>query len=98
MAVFSLIELGEYMTESEAIEIVRKEKAYMDSHAGRAQSEAYQIAINALEKQIPKKPIIETYRYTTLFICPYCERKQGIKYKQYHCIECGQKLDWSDEE
>lgn len=37
------------MIESEAIEIVRKEKAYMDSHAGRAQSEAFQTAINALE-------------------------------------------------
>ena len=44
------------MIESEAIEIVRKEKVYMDSHAGRAQSEAFQIAINALEKHIPKKP------------------------------------------
>ena len=36
-------------------EIVRKEKAYMDSHAGRAQSEAFQIAISALEKQIEMK-------------------------------------------
>ena len=47
------------MTDSEAIEIVRKEKSYMDSHAGRAQSEAFQMAINALEKQIPKKPILK---------------------------------------
>ena len=47
------------MTENEAIEIVRKEKAYMDNHAGRAQSEAFQMAINALEKQIPKKPILK---------------------------------------
>ena len=46
------------MTESEAIEIVRKEKAYMDSHAGKAQSEAFQIAINALEKQEKIKEII----------------------------------------
>ena len=45
------------MTEIEAKEIVRKEKAYMDSHAGRAQSEAFQMAINALEKQIVKKII-----------------------------------------
>ena len=47
------------MTDSEAIEIVRKEKSYMDSHAGRAQSEAFQMAINALEKQMPKKPILK---------------------------------------
>ena len=43
------------MTESEAIEIVQKEKAYMDSHAGRVQSEAFQMAINALEERIAKK-------------------------------------------
>ena len=47
------------MTESEAKEIVQKEKAYMDNHAGRAQSEAFQMAINALEKQMPKKPILK---------------------------------------
>lgn len=39
------------MTIDKAIEILQKEKAYMDSHAGRAQSEAFQIAINALENQ-----------------------------------------------
>ena len=47
------------MTENKAIEIVRKEKAYMDSHAGRAQSEAFQMAINALEKQEKIKEVIE---------------------------------------
>ena len=39
------------MTENEAIKILQEEKTYMDDHAGRAQSEAFQIAINALEKQ-----------------------------------------------
>ena len=49
------------MTESEAIEIVRKEKAYMDSHAGRAQSEAFQTAINALENQEKIKEVFTHY-------------------------------------
>ena len=84
------------MTESEANTILKAEIVHHPECSIFA--EALGLAIQALEKQIPKKPIIETYRYTTLFICPYCERKQGIKYKQYHCIECGQKLDWSDEE
>ena len=39
------------MTEGEAIKILQEEKTYMDDHAGRAQSEAFQIAINALENQ-----------------------------------------------
>lgn len=49
------------MTESEAIETVRKEKAYMDSHAGRAQSEAFQTAINALENQEKIKEVFTHY-------------------------------------
>ena len=39
------------MTEGEAIKILQEEKTYMDDHAGRAQSEAFQTAINALENQ-----------------------------------------------
>ena len=49
------------MIESEAIEIVRKEKVYMDSHAGRAQSEAFQTAINALENQEKIKEVFTHY-------------------------------------
>lgn len=49
------------MIENEAIEIVRKEKAYMDSHAGRAQSEAFQTAINALENQEKIKEVFTHY-------------------------------------
>lgn len=43
------------MTENEAIKILQEEKTYMDSHAGRVQSEAFQMAINALEERIAKK-------------------------------------------
>ena len=92
------------MIEIEAKEIVRKEKAYMDSHAGRAQSEAFQMAINALEKQIPKKPIAidyEKYMDTVknaLFLkgaywCPNCNHV--VKCGTY-CSDCGQKLDWDE--
>ena len=92
------------MTENKAIEIVRKEKAYMDSHAGRAQSEAFQMAINALEKQIPKKPIIKHINTSeeaaeieyTCFICGtnFVELTPCKKW----CPYCGNKFDWSDEE
>ena len=51
------------MTESEAIEIVQKEKAYMDSHAGRVQSEAFQMAINALKKQEKIKEAFTHYSF-----------------------------------
>lgn len=70
------------MTESEAIEIVRKEKSYMDRHSGRAQSEAFQMAINALEKQIAKK--VDKTEITLI------KRKFAIEIKQLvhqKCIE-----------
>lgn len=51
------------------------------------------------EKQkIPKKPIyIANLGCTALWLCPVCERRivrSDLKY----CHQCGQKLDWSDEE
>ena len=85
------------MTEIEAIKIVRKEKAYMDSHAGRAQSEAFQIAMQAIEKQIPKKPRFYAHNY----YCSVCDSLVGnneFEWQRFkYCDTCGQKLDWSDE-
>ena len=76
----------------------------MDSHAGRAQSEAFQIAINALEKQIPKKPIINHINtnedVTEIeYTCSVC----GTNFVELTpceewCPYCGNKIDWSDEE
>ena len=95
------------MTESEAKEIVRKEKAYMDSHAGRAQLEAFQMAINALEKQIQKKPEYEADGYADGELvydyakCPMCghDFEYGINdWGCNYCSDCGQKLDWSEAE
>ena len=85
------------MTESEAIKIVQKEKTYMDSHAGRAQSEAFQMAINALEKQIPKK-LINTCQYVS-GCCPNCKKyiSDWLEYNEFMCCPyCGQTLDWNE--
>ena len=55
---------------------------------------AYDVAINALEKQIPKKPKTDD-RYV-MYICPWCN--DFVKVSHNYCQNCGQKLDWSDEE
>ena len=59
---------------------------------------------SALEKQIPKKPIIDTNysggRYT-VGICPNCKKLIGLLHfaKDFKCCsECGQALDWGEEE
>jgi hypothetical protein len=69
-------------------------------------TEAMRIAIRALEKQIPKKPTYEgdgyapdgTLIYDT-WICCCCDKRYEVDYDDYdYCPNCGQKLDWSDEE
>lgn len=54
------------------------------------------LAISALEKQIPKKPI--TYKDTNRADCPVCGATvRGIKepFGDW-CSKCGQALDWSE--
>ena len=71
-------------------------------------TEAREAVIEALEKQIPKKPInitdhylAETYDYDySNAVCPCC--KTGFSFDEYHrpsyCSECGAKFDWSEGE
>lgn len=70
------------------------EYCYLQGNFGE-QKEAFSVAINALEKQIPKKPIFTEDKQFAL--CPCCDMK-GLIDKQKYCDNCGQKLDWSDEE
>lgn len=58
-------------------------------------AEAMRMSIQALEKQIPKKPDFTEDKEFAL--CPCCNGK-GLLDKQKYCDNCGQKLDWSDEE
>ena len=61
------------------------------------------LACEALEKQIPKKPIDDRYPWS---ICPVCGGSMNLEHIQEyiqneepsHCEHCGQKIDWSDTE
>ena len=91
------------MTESEAI----KELHEIRPRGGiipQKRAEAIDMAIKALEKQIPKKPIPVDYKKymdtvkNALFLkgaywCPNC--KHVVKCGTY-CRDCGQKLDWDE--
>ena len=57
-------------------------------------TEALDIAIEALEKQIPEKPKLDNDNgiYETEH-CPNCNRQ--LFPNEHHC-RCGQALDWSD--
>lgn len=93
------------MTESEAITELRR-RAYRTTCYGNKvlEHEENLIAIEALEKQMPKKPTYEgdgyapdgTLVYDT-WICPCCDKRYEVDYDDYdYCPDCGQKLDWSD--
>lgn len=58
--------------------------------------------INALEKQIPKRPIKDEYNFLH---CPHCNyddfalmHDSSFADRYNHCHHCGQRLDWGDSE
>ena len=83
------------MTESEAIEELKYDCNELgksipcDTSLGWSFENAYGMAIQALEKQIPKKP----YKDNEKEYCPICHR--SLFPNEHHCI-CGQKIDRSD--
>ena len=94
------------MKESEAIEKMKNMRLYMqiedknnDCKFTEDDYKANEMAIQALEKQIPKKPKIKHLGSGIEVYCPSCNESHifmdarfGFKY----CQDCGQKLDWSD--
>lgn len=67
----------------------------------------FKSVIEAREKQIPKKPIMKQYfedLEEEYLCCPTCGEiltdriPADNKAFYFHCMNCGQKFDWSDEE
>lgn len=71
------------------------EYCYSQGNFGE-QKEAFSVAINALEKQIQKKPKERDCIGFNTLVCPVC--KGALYLYEPYCDNCGQKLDWSDEE
>ena len=61
--------------------------------------EEIEMAIESLEKQIPKKPIKSEreIRYCEVWKCPKCSFEWSGRVVHY-CYICGQAIDWSDGE
>ena len=61
--------------------------------------DAFLVAIEALEKQLPKKPDIMDYILGDInFKCPTCKSEYICEkgYEHFYCPNCGQRLDWSE--
>lgn len=91
------------MTNEEAIKIL---KSKMDGSVDTSYewAETVRMAINALEKQIPMKPIKskkERYGMGYVYhdwVCPSCGRFLAYEPEEsgcHHC-KCGQAIDWEN--
>lgn len=84
------------MTYEEAIKQLSNVTIY---HQGECTREALDIAINAIKKQIPIKPNDKfniPYDILACGICPSCSL--GVNSDMKFCSECGQAIDWGEEE
>lgn len=81
------------MTPQQAIKTIKHGCIYRDKRGG----EALTVAVEALKKQIPKKPILDVIFPSGVewYLCPVCNHN-GIEKVGCYCHNCGQALDWGD--
>ena len=91
------------MTPQEAIETIKIAIAEVEWDYPMDYTIAFEEAITALEKQIPKKPKEYEDKY---YACPNCGNVTMMKWERYpdrlmdksnglpYCLGCGQRLDW----
>ena len=84
------------MTENEAINDLKMTKY---ARIFVPSNEVLDMAIKALEKQIPKKPLYGTVNRDMACHCPICASFVCFAdmSKSNYCDRCGQKLDFKDE-
>ena len=89
------------MTAEEAIKTIQVAISEVEWEYPLDYSIAFETAIEALNKQIPKKPINEECYY----ICPCCRDDLGVSDDDIfiyelsmpkYCSNCGCVLDWSE--
>ena len=86
------------MTENEAIKLIENDLKLNSKYLSSKYKNGLRMAINALEKQMPKK-LINTCQYVS-GCCPNCKKyiSDWLEYNKFMCCPyCGQKLDWSEE-
>lgn len=89
------------MTPEKAIKTIQIAVAEVEWNYSMEYAIAFETAINALEKQVAKKPKPteeQNIRYVMKYTCPSCGKHFiGTGVSDY-CYCCGQALDWRDTE
>lgn len=81
------------MNNEEAINELKEVYNRLEFKYEATTANAFDSAISALEKQIPKKPIFN-FR-NGCWYCSMCRR--AVSSVQKYCEHCGQAIDWSEE-
>lgn len=93
------------MTNTEAISIIKTAIAEVEWECPMDYAAAFDKAVEALEKGIPKKVLAISHDgLTETLYCPSCSARLGAKGKhsvflgimEPYCTICGQKIDWRD--
>ena len=82
------------MTYKEAIKQLNSIAIY---HFDKYTADASDLAIEALDKQIPKEPI-EKFAFsddTEAGLCPFCN--EGVNEEMNFCSCCGQAINWKED-
>lgn len=92
------------MTNEDAIKTINIAAAEVEWDYPMDYQVAFEMAIDALEKHIPKKPTKtkiailnkspEAISWESIHCCPRCESNLAPQYK--YCPQCGQALNWED--
>lgn len=93
------------MTNEDAIKTINIAIAEVEWNYPMDYTVAFEMAIEALEKQIPKKPIKtkiatlnkspEAISWESIHCCPRCKSNLAQEYK--YCPQCGLEIDWGDD-
>ena len=88
------------MTAEEAIQTIEAAKAEVEWIYPLDYAAAFEMAIEALEKRMPKKPVTEKDKVIFGIVCGRCPECDSAVYSttNLYCHNCGQALDWSETE
>lgn len=93
------------MTAQEALATIKGIPISVIDCLSAKELEAVKMAVDALERQVPKKPEKEEIHYNAQlfrYFCPYCReilalgRSVEVIPHKLKCPDCGQYIDWSD--
>ena len=100
--------MNKRITPQEAVKIMGGDFSDVTLKDGESHSdifaEAFRMAIGALKKRVPERTVSVTTDYPNGdrawhgCCCPSCKTPIECGETPKHCPECGQAIDWSEEE